>query len=217
MPRENGHRLTNGARRRAIRTLASLVAAGIPDDEAREEVAQRFDVTARTARFWLEAAYRDMAKDAEVDRRLLVGSALRTRRLILARAMKNSDFKLALACADSISRLAGLDMPSRTELSVVTEQVADVTAAMTETIREYFTDDVERTRFVQILRSRVNSTLQRRKNPKLAIEVDPAPLPPEAIEAGDGEAVEASDGRADAPTADVSRTAAPAPGGPPPA
>jgi len=211
LSRPSGHRLTNGARRKAIRALQALIASGIPDEEAREEIAQRFDVSARTARLWGDAAYRSLAAEADVDRKRLVGSALRTRRLILAQAMKRGDFRLALAAADAISRLLGLDQPTKVQHDVIVEKIGDMSRAVVEVVLDFFADRPdERARFVEALRQRLNAQLAQRPE-RLALVIDG----PDALEAGDGEVVEASDARADPPTPDVAPPPDPAPDAPP--
>jgi hypothetical protein len=206
LSRPSGHRLTNGARRKAIRALQALIASGIPDEEAREEIAQRFDVSSRTARLWGDAAYRLLAADADVDRKRLVGSALRTRRLILAQAMKRGDFRLALAAADAISRLLGLDAPTKVQHDVIVEKIGDMSRAVVEVVRDFFTDLGDRARFVEALRRRLNA--------QLAARPDRVALVIEAGNEGEGDVVEASDARLVPPIADVAPTIAVAPDAP---
>jgi microcompartment protein CcmL/EutN len=80
----------------------------------------------------------------------------------------------------------------------VTEQVSDVTKAMTETIGEYFDgDSVGSKRFIGMLHARVQATLQRRKEAKFVIEVEHEPAQVDAIEAGNVEPVKASEARSD--------------------
>ena len=211
MTRQVGERLTVGARRRAIRTLQSLVAAGVPDDEAREQVMQRFDVSGRSARYWLKVAYEEMAREAEVDRRQLVGLALKRRRIAAARALRDGDTRAYLAACDSEARLLGLDAPTKVQHDVIVEKIGDMSRVVVEVVRDFFADRPdERARFVGQLRQRLNAQLAQRQD-KLAIEVDA----PDGLEAGDDRVVEASDVRADAPTADAAPTAGPASDSPP--
>jgi len=208
LSRLSGHRLTNGARRKAIRALQTLIASGIPDEAAREEIAQQFGVSTRTARLWGEAAYSQLAAEVDVDRKRLAGSALRTRRLILAQALKRGDFRLALAASDAIGRLLGLDAPTKVQHDVIVEKVGDMSRAVVDVVRDFFSDRPdERARFVEALRTRLNAQLAQRPD-KVALVID-------APEAGDEEVVEASDARAGPPTADVAPTATPVPDAPP--
>ena len=200
MARKVGERLTSGARRKAIRQLQNLVAAGVSDDEARETVMQNFDVSGRTASYWLAKAYRELSAEADVDRRQLVGSALRTRRLILSRAMKDGDWRLALASADSISRLAALDAPSRSQLVVMVEQVQSMSDVVVSTLKDTLADNPALlARVVGALRDRLNSQLTARvqKAPIVVnVEGNPAQLDAPAEESG-----EAPSSRTSAPAA----------------
>lgn len=163
MSRKVGERLTNGARRRAIRQLQSLVAAGVSDDEARDQVSQSFDVSRRTASYWLAVAYREMAKDADVGRDQLLGTALRRRRLVMARAAKDADWRTYLAAADSEAKLLGLNAPIQTEHHVVLSKVQDMSRAVVDVVRDFFADDpAQQARFVQALRARLNAQLAAR-------------------------------------------------------
>ena len=172
MARITGHRLTNGARRRALRTLQSLVSAGVPDDEARDEVIQRFNVSDRSARKWLDAAYREMAAEADLDRRQLLGTALRRRRVAMARSAKDGDWKTYLQAADSEAKLLGLNAPLQAEHHVVLSKVQDMSRAVVDVVKEFFADDpVQRVRFVAALRARLNAQLAERPE-KVAIVID---------------------------------------------
>jgi hypothetical protein len=217
VPREIGHKFTNGARRRAIRQLQSLVAAGVSDAEARESVMKTLDISGRTARYWLATAYEEMARDAEVDRRELVGLALKRRRIAAARALRDGDTRAYLAACDSESRLLGLDAPARTQHTVLVEQVAGMSKVMTDVVKEYFADDPSgRERFVSMLRARVNAQLAARpEKPTLVIDAGSEEVT--QIASGNDEPVEASEARIVAPIADLAPTAAPTPDAPPPA
>lgn len=172
MPRLVGNRLTDGARRRAIRQLQSLVAAGIPDDEAREQVIERYDVSGRTSRYWLEAAYKEMAAEADVDRKQLVGTAVRRRRLVMARAAKDGDWKTYLAAAESEAKLLGLNSPTQTEAHVVITKVQDMSKAVVETIADFYRGDPATwARFVKALRARLSAQIAKRPD-ALPIVID---------------------------------------------
>jgi hypothetical protein len=190
--------------------MEGLVAAGVADDEAIEQAVERLGVSSRSARKYLAWAYEEMAKAAEVDRRQLVGVALKRRRIAAARALRDGDTRAYLAAADSESRLLGLDAPARLQHTVLVEQIAGATKAMTESVREFFENDpAGRQKFVSILRARVNAELATRPE-KIALVIDVS---------GEvkGESVEASDARSLGPTTGVSPTTAPAPDAPPPA
>ena len=60
-PRGTGQRLPSALRLQAIQTLQGLIAAGNTDAEAKEQIAQRYQVSQRTARSWL-AEVRDSAR-----------------------------------------------------------------------------------------------------------------------------------------------------------
>jgi len=184
MPRITGHRLTDGARRRGIRTLQSLVAAGVADDEARAQIVAHFDVSDRSARKWLDAAYREMAAEADIDRRQLLGTALRRRRLVMARAAKDGDWKTYLAAADSEAKLLGLNAPVQSEHHVVLTKVQDMSRAVVEVVQQFFADDpAQRARFVEALRQRLNAQLAERTE-KVALVIDAEPEPAQ-VEAGE--------------------------------
>jgi len=208
MARQVGERLTNVARRRAIRQLQALLGAGLADDEARESVAASFDVTERTTRTWLRIAYAGMAAAAEADRRNLVGLALKRRRIAAARALRDGDTRTYLAACESESRLLGLDAPLRTQQTVLVEKVSDMSRVVVETVKDFFADRPdERARFVDALRTRLNAQLAQRPD-KVAL----------VIESGEkDDLAEASDARAVEAIADVAPTAAPPPDAPPPA
>ena len=48
MARATGQRLPASTRRQAVATLQGLIAAGVSDTEAREQIAERYDVSERT-------------------------------------------------------------------------------------------------------------------------------------------------------------------------
>jgi hypothetical protein len=209
MARQVGKKLTNIARRRAIRQLQSLLAAGVADDEARQEVGKSFDVSERTTRTWLRAAYCEMAAAAEVDRRQLVGLALKRRRMAAARALRDGDTRTFLAACDSESRLLGLDAPARTQHVVMLEHAQSLSRSVVETIADFYRDDpAQRARFVAALRTRLNAQLAQRPE-KLALMI-------ESGDAGEDDLVEASVARTVEAIADVAPTGAPAPDAPPP-
>jgi len=170
--------LTDAARGRAVRALQSLIAAGVSDDEAREQVIERFNVSERSARKWMAIAYREMASEAQVGRDQLLGTALRRRRLVMARAAKDGDWRTYLAAADSEAKLLGLNAPAQTEHHVVLTKVQDMSKAVVEVVRDFFADDpAQRARFVQALRARLNAQLVERPE-KLPLVIDagePAP------------------------------------------
>jgi len=171
MSRQVGERLTSGARRRAIRQLQSLVGAGVADDEAREVVMKTFDVSGRTSRYWLQKAYEEMAAEAEVDRRQLVGLALKRRRIAAARALRDGDTRAYIAACDSEARLLGLDAPARMQHTVLVEKISDMSKAMVDVIKDFFADDlVGRDRFVAMMRTRVNASFEQRPKP-VTIEI----------------------------------------------
>jgi len=166
MSRQVGERLTSGARRRAIRQLQSLVGAGVADDEAREVVMKTFDVSGRTSRYWLQKAYEEMAAEAEVDRRQLVGLALKRRRIAAARALRDGDTRAYIAACDSEARLLGLDAPARMQHTMLVEKISDMSKAMVDVIKDFFADDlVGRDRFVAMMRTRVNASFEQRPKP----------------------------------------------------
>ena len=172
MPRQVGERLPSGARRRAIRQLQSLVAAGVSDDEAREQVMERYDVSGRSARYWLKVAYEEMAAEAAVDRRQQIGAALRRRRLAMARAAKDGDWRTYLAAADSEAKLLGLNAPVQTEHHVLVDKVQDMSRAVVDVVKDFFAEDpVQRARFVEALRVRLNAQLAERPD-RVPIVID---------------------------------------------
>ena len=73
MPRPTGQRGPHHQRRQGIAAVASLIAAGIADAEAVRQVAERYDISKRTAQKWLAAAYQELASEAEQDHRSLLG------------------------------------------------------------------------------------------------------------------------------------------------
>ena len=66
MARANGQRLPVSTRRQAVQTLQGLLAAGVSDTEAREQIAERYDVSPRTSREWLAQAYAGLAEVPKV-------------------------------------------------------------------------------------------------------------------------------------------------------
>ncbi|MBL8841968.1 MAG: hypothetical protein JNL90_10640 [Planctomycetes bacterium] len=201
MPRRVGETLSRSLRRRAIRQLQSLVAAGISDEEAKAQVGETFNVTERTTRNWMATAYAEMAAEARVDREKLLGAALRRRRIAMARAMKDGDVRTYLAAADSEAKLLGLNAPVQTEHHVVLTKVQDMSRAVVEVVRDFFADDpVQRAKFVQALRARLNAQLAERPE-KLPLVIEAGEPEPVADEAGDEvEALAAADVRAVEPT-----------------
>lgn len=130
-----------------------------------------------------------MAAEVEVDRRQLLGTALRRRRLVMARAAKNSDWKTYLAAADSEAKLLGLNAPVQTEHHVLIGKVQDMSKGVVEVVQEFFADDpIQRGRFVEVLRARLASQLARR--PDVPLVVDAANEPPAALEACSGTATQ---------------------------
>jgi uncharacterized protein YoaH (UPF0181 family) len=160
MSRGDGQRVAGVVRRKAVRSLQKLLAAGIDDSEAGEQVAEQFNVSSRTAHTWLRRAYEGLSKDVNVPREELLGLALKRRRVVMARAAKDGDWKTVLAAAESEARLLGLNAPVQTEHHVVMAKVQDMSDVMLETVKEFFGDDVAgRGRFVTMLRARVNARL----------------------------------------------------------
>ena len=211
MARGYGQRVPGVVRRKGIRSLQSLLAAGVEEHEACEEVARQANVSLKSAFNWLRRAYEDLSKEANASRADLLGVALRRRRLVMARAARAGDWKTYLLAADSESKLLGLNAPVLTEHHVLIDKVNGMSKAVVEVISDFFADEpAQRARFVAALRTRLNTQLAQRPD-KLAIVVDG----PEAIEAGNDEPVDASDPRPDAPTEDLAPTAAPAPDAPP--
>lgn len=76
---------------------------------------ERFQVSDRSARKWLAVAYRGMAAEAAVERKQIVGTALRRRRLVMARAAKDGNWKTYRQAADSEAMLLGLNAPIQSE------------------------------------------------------------------------------------------------------
>ena len=160
MPRPTGQRLSTEQRRQGIEAIAGLIAAGIADSEAVRQIAQRYDVSKRTAQKWLNAAYRDLATEAEQDRSKLLGVALRRRRVVMSRAAKKGDWKTYLAAADSEARLMGLDAPKQTEHHVLVERAQDLSRAVVDVVRDHFIDNpVGRARFVRALQERLGAAI----------------------------------------------------------
>lgn len=213
MTRGVGERLTNGARRRAIRQVQAMLAAGADDDEVREYISTTLNLTARSANLYLGKAYAEMAAAAEVDRRQLVGLALKQRRIAAKTALRDGDIRTYLAACESSARLLGLDAPQKTQHTVLIDQARGLSAAVVDVVKDYFQDDpTGRERFVGMLRARLNAQLSARPD-KLEVVIDA----PDPLEADDGVVVETSESRSPGTTADVAPTVAPVPDGPPPA
>jgi uncharacterized protein YoaH (UPF0181 family) len=212
MPRQVGERVARAIRRRAIRQLQSLISVGISDEEAKAQVAETYNVTDRTTRNWMNAAYAEMTAEARVDREKLLGAALRRRRLIMARSAKEGDWKTVLAAADSESKLLGLNAPVETVNHLVVEKVGTISKAMVDVIKDFFADDlVGRDRFVAMMRARVNASLEQRPKP-VTIEIGIDDGGPALADAGtDGTVVDASieDSPDVAPPADPAADAPP--------
>lgn len=207
-----GEKVTRGERRRAIRQLQYLVTAGASDDEAKAQIAESFNVSDRTARSWMAIAYNEMSAEARVDRQKLIGIALRRRRLFMTRAVKEGDWKTALAAADSEAKLLGLFAPILTETNIVVTKMRDMTRVIVGVVRDFFADRPdERARFIAALQSGLNAQLLARvAPPPLVIDAECDEV------AGDDEPAPASEVRL-APSADVAPSPAPAPDAPPPA
>ncbi len=130
----------------------------------------------------LNAAYRELAGEADQDRKKLLGVALRRRRVVLSRAAKKGDWKTYLAAADSEARLLGLDAPKQTEHHVLVERAQDLSKAVVDVVQDHFIDDpVGRARFVRALQDRLGAAI--------TAKVDKRPLVIEAevVEARPGE------------------------------
>jgi hypothetical protein len=167
-----------------VRSLQRLLAAGIDDTEACEQVAEQFNVSSRTALTWLRRAYEDLSKGVNVPRVELLGLALKRRRLVMARTAKEGDWKTFQAAADSEAKLLGLNAPVQTEHHVVMSKVQDMSKVMIDVVRDFFVDDPSgQARFVTMLRARVNA--------QLAVRPEKATL---VIEAEGGEAAPAVSG-----------------------
>ena len=172
MARAMGQRLPDVVRRKGVRQLQSLLAAGIEEAECCEQIATNFNVSQRTARNWLAIAYDGMSKEAVIPRAELLGMALRRRRLAMARALKDGDVRTYLAAADSEARLLGLNAAVQTEHHVVLSKVQGMSKAVVEVVRDFFADDpAQRARFVQSLRARLNAQLAERPE-KVAVVID---------------------------------------------
>ena len=172
MPRPTGQRLPAEQRRQGIEAVASLIAAGVADAEATRQVAQRYDVSKRTAQKWLKRAYADLAGEAEQDRRNLLGVALRRRRIAMSRAAKNGDWKTYLAACDSEARLLGLEKPRQTEHRVLIERTGEMARLIAETVRDELSHDPAlRQRFIRALQERIGRALST-KPQALALVID---------------------------------------------
>jgi hypothetical protein len=183
MARGYGQRVANVVRRKAVRTLQSLLAAGVDESEACEQIVERFNVSSRTAHLWLRRAYEDLSKEVAVPRDELLGLALKRRRLAMAKAAKDGDWKTYLQAADSEAKLLGLNAPVQTEHHVLIDKVQDMSRAVVDVVKDFFADDpAQRARFVEALRTRLNAQLTERPD-KVPILIDAGE--PEQIEAGD--------------------------------
>lgn len=172
MARGYGQRVAGVVRRKGVRTLQSLLAAGVEEGEACEQVVERFNVSDRTAHEWLKRAYGDLAQEAETPRREVLGVALRRRRLVMARAAKNGDWKTYLQAADSEAKLLGLNAPVLSEHHVVLTKVQDMSRAVVDVVKDFFADDpAQRARFVAALRARLNAQFAERPE-KVAVVID---------------------------------------------
>ena len=143
MARATGQRLPASTRRQAVATLQGLIAAGVSDTEAREQIAERYNVSERTSRLWLNRAYAGLARGVEQDRHELLGLALRRRRMVMSRSAKKGDWRTYLAAADSEARLLGLEAPRQMEHHVLVEKAQDLSSAVIDVVREFFADDPE--------------------------------------------------------------------------
>ena len=165
MSRGVGQSFSAGTRRQAVQILQDLIAAGVSDADAVEQVAERYHVTSRTGRRWLAEAYAALSAVAEDDRRKLLGVALRRRRIVMARSARAGDWPTYLRAAESEAKLLGLDAPKQTEHHVLVEKAQDLSAAVIEVVRDYFIDDAEgQNRFVFLLRERLGIALSARSS-----------------------------------------------------
>ena len=163
MARPNGHRFPASTRRQAVQTLQGLLAAGVSDAESREQIAERYNVSPRTARDWLAQAYEGLSEEADDDRGKLLGLALRRRRMVMSRSAKKGDWRTYLAAADSEARLLGLEAPRQMEHHVLVEKAQDLSAAVVDVVREHFADDPEeQAKFVRALRARLGAAISRK-------------------------------------------------------
>ena len=161
MPQHRGRKLPIAVREAAIEMLQSLIAAGVSDVKAQAQVAEKFDVTKRSVRNWINTAYRRMAGETQVDRKKLLGLALKRRRMAMAKAAANGDWRTYLAACDSEARLLGLDAPKQTEHHVLVERAQDMSRAVVEVVRDHFLDDpAGRARFVKMLQDRLNTAIE---------------------------------------------------------
>ena len=167
MSRGVGQRFPAVTRRQAVLILQDLIAAGVSDTAAIEQVAGRFQVTSRTGRRWLSEAYTNLAGEAEQDRRSLLGVALRRRRVVMTRSAKGGDWRTYLAAADSEARLLGLDAPKQTEHRVLIERTGEMARLVAETVRDELSHDPAlRQRFIRALQDRIGRALS--TNPQAA-------------------------------------------------
>jgi len=172
MARANGQRLPNAVRRRGVHAIQQLLAAGIEESECCEQIAERFNISERSARSWLSIALQDLAKEAAAPRDKLLGMALRRRRLAMARALKEGDLRSYIAAADSEAKLLGLNAPVQTEHHVLIDKVSSMSKAVVDVVNDFFQDDpAQRARFIEALRVRLNAQLAGRPEP-IGIVVD---------------------------------------------
>jgi len=179
MARTNGQHLSTTERQQALHTLQGFLAAGISDRDAKAQIMERYNISERTARSWLKLAYRELSTDVAGDRQRILGLALKRRRLAMARAAKNGDWKTYLQAADSEARLLGLDAPRQTEHLVVSQRLQDAMKVVVEVIQDQFIDEPERqSRFIRALQDRISRALAQKSTPRLALVeaevVDPA-------------------------------------------
>jgi hypothetical protein len=161
-----GEKVARGVRRRAVRQLQYLVTVGASDDEAKAQIAEAFNVSDRTARTWMKIAYDEMTAASVVDRQKLVGMALRRRRLFMTRAVKEGDWKTALAAAESEAKLLGLNAPIQTEMNIVVTKIQDMTRVVVDVVREFFGDRTDECmRFIAALQAGLDAQLAARAAP----------------------------------------------------
>ena len=177
MSRPNGQHLPAAIRNQAIQTIQSLIAAGVSDDEIREQIEERFEVSERTVRDWMVRAYAGLAAEVEEDRRQLLGVALRRRRIVMARAAKKGDWRTYLSAADSEARLLGLEAPRQLEHHVLVEKARDMSRVVVDVVKSFFAGDLMgQDRFVRALRERLSLALLQRRSPELfLLEKDSEP------------------------------------------
>jgi hypothetical protein len=184
MARGYGQRVGGVVRRKGVRTLQSLLAAGIEETEACEQVVEKFNVSSRTALLWLHRAYDELSKEVNVPREQLLGLALKRRRLAMARAAKDGDWRTYMAAADSEAKLLGLNAPVETHHHLVVTKIQDMTQAVVEVVKDFFADDpVQRARFIEALRLRLNAQLAEQAEP-IGLVIDAESEEVAQIEAG---------------------------------